>query len=565
MGIGIDPGEEQTYIVTFTFIETGSEQNYNQDKSFNGVLSIISSNEAYTLMGALLNSNGDPVGGATVELHSTLRTGITDSNGLFEIKGVEVGNHEVNIKNSSSVTIATDSIALLSSEIESINGKQLTVSTNKGAIDVKITLGESSINTITALDWYEKCTSSNTNLRCKILSDNTEYADNISSTYVAGGTGINFGAVSSDTNGKGVYYTVNPAKTEDGKRVYYYRGAVTNNYLIFGGYCWRIVRTVEDGSTRLRYGGVPTNGVCLQTGTDVSITMTVSSFSDNAYQGYMYGPLEETISSILSSLYIWNNSTNYYSTTYARNSLNQFYLTGSMISGKWNTASICDSSVCPAANYYTCGITSSSGTCNTLYKILSWYSSSYANGNKISYASESYTQAHSNINDTPIKKVVDAWYTGGTTDGLECGGGTQNCSFTTLSTKLVDYSSLIADTPYCNDRTIGAGGEVLYAHPGPDDGYYFGVTGYGFDATIYGTARRIATGGPTGKSFVSNNASPIYKCPQNNDKFTLKVANGGTSGHGNNALNYPIGLLTADEASYAGLAYEKDNSKLFIY
>ena len=73
----------------------------------------------------------------------------------------------------------------------------------------------------------------------------------------------------------GLYYTSDLTKTEGGKVVYYYRGAVENNYLVFGEYCWRIVRTVEDGSVRLRYGGTPTqNGetyTCPQTGTTVNI------------------------------------------------------------------------------------------------------------------------------------------------------------------------------------------------------------------------------------------------------------------------------------------------------
>ena len=36
---------------------------------------------------------------------------------------------------------------------------------------------------------------------------------------------------------------------------YYWRGAVTNNYVKFGGFCWRIVRINGDGSIRLIYDG----------------------------------------------------------------------------------------------------------------------------------------------------------------------------------------------------------------------------------------------------------------------------------------------------------------------
>ncbi len=43
--------------------------------------------------------------------------------------------------------------------------------------------------------------------------------------------------------------------TEDGKDVYYYSGNVTNNWVSFAGFYWRIIRTNEDGSIRLLYGG----------------------------------------------------------------------------------------------------------------------------------------------------------------------------------------------------------------------------------------------------------------------------------------------------------------------
>ena len=36
---------------------------------------------------------------------------------------------------------------------------------------------------------------------------------------------------------------------------YYWRGAVTNNYVKFGGFCWRIIRINGDGSMRLIYDG----------------------------------------------------------------------------------------------------------------------------------------------------------------------------------------------------------------------------------------------------------------------------------------------------------------------
>ena len=136
----------------------------------------------------------------------------------------------------------------------------------------------------------------------KILSDNTAYADNVRSEFVDSDTGIDFSAISSDTNGKGLYYT--STNTEDNKTTYYFSGAVENNYVQFGVYkagttvngttynvdtpiYWKIIRINEDGSIRLIYNGTSTTA----TGSNVTIGNSNfnTNYDDNAYVGYMYG------------------------------------------------------------------------------------------------------------------------------------------------------------------------------------------------------------------------------------------------------------------------------------
>ena len=117
--------------------------------------------------------------------------------------------------------------------------------------------------------------------------------DNESSTYVSASTGIDFSVAPSETNGKGVY--VRNGTESDTYPVYYYRGAVTNNNVIFGGFCWKIVRTTETGGIKLIYNGTPTDGACNNTGTASQLSST-SAFNYNAeyefynaHVGYMYG------------------------------------------------------------------------------------------------------------------------------------------------------------------------------------------------------------------------------------------------------------------------------------
>ena len=104
--------------------------------------------------------------------------------------------------------------------------------------------------------------------------------------------GISFRSTSAQDGTKGLYYTSDLTKTENSVTVYYYRGEVENNYVVFGNYCWRIVRTVEDGSVRLRYGGAAThNGeiyTCPQTGTAVNIGTSVyyNDYMNKNYVNY---------------------------------------------------------------------------------------------------------------------------------------------------------------------------------------------------------------------------------------------------------------------------------------
>ena len=88
---------------------------------------------------------------------------------------------------------------------------------------------------------------------------------------------------------------------------YYYRGNVTNNYVKFDDYYWRIIRINGDGSLRLIYDGTTAhaNG---ESSTDrrVDVSAFNSSYNDNAYVGYMYGTVgastyEETHANITNS------------------------------------------------------------------------------------------------------------------------------------------------------------------------------------------------------------------------------------------------------------------------
>lgn len=120
--------------------------------------------------------------------------------------------------------------------------------------------------------------------------DKIAYLDNEISTYVTSPTGIDFSKPSSDTNGKGLYIWSGTEKSAH--PIYYYRGDVEDNNVIFAGFCWKIVRTTETGGIKIIYNGIAsgTNTCTIDIGTSTEIGKSAYNErnGDEWNNGYMY-------------------------------------------------------------------------------------------------------------------------------------------------------------------------------------------------------------------------------------------------------------------------------------
>ena len=105
----------------------------------------------------------------------------------------------------------------------------------------------------------------------KIMEDNSNIKTrtDFSTTY----TDVNIG-------------TMYKAK-EDNTDVYYFAGDARNNWVKFGGYYWRIIRTNSDGSIRLLYHGTSPETQNAYIG-DSEIAFN-ENYNDSMYVGYKYG------------------------------------------------------------------------------------------------------------------------------------------------------------------------------------------------------------------------------------------------------------------------------------
>ena len=217
---------------------------------------------------------------------------------------------------------------------------------------------------------------------------------------------------------------------------YYFRGAVTNNYVEFANKCWRIVRVSGDGSVKLiLHNDNPTGAANPCDAANNSASAAFARYSgetyksafnektdDNAYLGFMYGAA----------------------------------------------------------------------------------------------GASDYASTHANTNKSTILTNLETWY----------------------NNNISDYADKIADTVWCNDKTIVK--DTTY-NPSSYGGNATGL-GFGINKTWYGAAQRLlSTSGSAGGT------GPSLKCNGELSKITSKV-----------------GLITADELAFAGYAFERNNTTTYL-
>ncbi len=305
------------------------------------------------------------------------------------------------------------------------------------------------------------------------------------------------------------------AAEDDQGTSYYYRGAIKNNYVSFAGFIWRIIRQNGDGSIRMIYSGTSPSS----TGSATSIVSSVynSKYWDPTYVGYKYSEnfsLHETENSTTTYNSFRENTNYYFGEEYEFDeSSKKFHLTGEMIQGKWSEVGEDAITSYP----YTCFSTNSTGTCNVMFQVTGYTNGYTAIVKPISYSSIDYNSILQNITDSTIKEEIDAWYEENILSKTDEEGN--------------KWSSYLSDEVFCNDRSLYSG-----------SGYLLSPTSYFY------SYRRVA-----------NLKTPSLSCSQELDRFTVDSSNG------NGELDYPIGLITADEASMAGGVLSAVNTRYYLY
>ena len=261
-------------------------------------------------------------------------------------------------------------------------------------------------------------------------------------------------ADASDSTKYAKKYTGSTETFNGNEEVYYYYGKAANNNVIFGDYCWKIVRTTDTGGVKLIYNGVPSeDGKCANTGNASQLTkeqMNTSGVSvafNSKYEspadvGYMnntrytYNNKSMTSSQTIFREGYMSTSTSYnyyYSDSYTWDGSSYILETPEQLAWSDNYTNL--------VGKYTCRSTSNTGTCSSLYYVAGTTSSymyylTLNNGRTIENETITFSD---NINDNgngtytlsnPVTIEKKDWYTnyGSYKNFYTCGSNKVTCS-----------------------------------------------------------------------------------------------------------------------------------------
>lgn len=230
----------------------------------------------------------------------------------------------------------------------------------------------------------------------------------------------------------------------------------------------------------------------------------------------------------------------------------EYSLTGSTTSGTWSSMSD------KYTSYpFTCKLSDGAGTCTTLYKMASYTNTTSGYGYKYTvtaildsggsgYSSAGalyYTATNTENNKTTYYFRGNARNNHVTFAGYNWriirvneDGSIRMIKTSNIGTTLFDNGS-----NYIGSQVQNMIDSWYQSHLQTNYASYLIDAGFCNDRTVYGTG---STFGAYGR--LSVNKSPQFACPNADDLLTTSSNSSGEK------LNYPIGLITADEVAYAG-------------
>ncbi|MBP5634530.1 hypothetical protein J6X09_02440 [Candidatus Saccharibacteria bacterium] len=318
---------------------------------------------------------------------------------------------------------------------------------------------------------------------------------------------------------------------ENGRDIYYYRGEVDNNNVLWANLCWKIVRTTYAGGVKMVYNGEPStvDGAkqCNATGVYAQIGNRDYRFNGSSYSmadvGYKYGArVQVTSFNPGSTVFVYSNDVSRNGNTYTLDTSE-----GQSISGAW-----LDTRDAAAERYhYFCR--NGATTCdNTQIGYLSYFNDNWTTAGQMRYFSlNGYNDVEqlkdamfANSNSSTAKSTIESWFVNKNLDGHIA--GTRN------------YEDDLEDAVYCGDRSFFGG-----SFRNKDAHGFTPSAGSNSSYNLFGEWGNVDTPDDSG------DIHPKLECSSVRDSYTKSAENG------NGQLGHKIGMLTASEVSLAGMPY----------
>ena len=224
-----------------------------------------------------------------IVIKDLVNTFVTKGYLQYKITSTNDGYNMTEFKDVPKSETAADTILAYSASIDVGITQSYTIEF-KYANDESVDQSEDMGKTLSGTLYIEKGTEKRYTLSEKILSDNPTIK-----------TRTDFDTAFTETNTGTLYKATESIAGNTPKDIYYFAGDAKNNWVKFGGFYWRIIRTNYDGSIRLLYSGTSHNTTAGYIGTSKFNTST----NDPMYVGYMYG----TTGSLENNRLNTNNST----------------------------------------------------------------------------------------------------------------------------------------------------------------------------------------------------------------------------------------------------------------
>ncbi len=318
---------------------------------------------------------------------------------------------------------------------------------------------------------------------------------------------------------------------ENGRDIYYYRGEVDNNNVLWANLCWKILRTTYTGGVKLIYNGEPSTvgdaKQCNATGVYAQIGSRDYRFNGSSYSladvGYKYGArVEVSYFDPGSTVFVYSNDVSRNGNTYALDTSE-----GQSISGTW-----LETREAAAERYhYFCrnGATSCS---NSQIGYLTYFNDNWTTAGQIYYFPlNGYDDVEQlrdamfvNSSSSNAKSTIETWFSNKNLDGHTAGSR--------------NYEDDLEDAVYCGDRSLFGG-----SFASKDTHGLTPSAGSNASYNLFGEWGNVDTPDDSG------DIHPKLECPNVRDSYTKSSENG------NGQLSYKIGMVTASEAVLAGMPY----------